>query len=143
MKTIYLIALALLPGAAACAETFSFRDKKIELVNEGEQLTVSPGCAAKKPCAATKNLAKLSWDTVLAKHPQTQGSSSYLCEEQLKGKVVMARNPAGDEVALCRFAKDDSLIDLGSLVYRARRNDKAASPKDSSPAKAAPADSAK
>jgi hypothetical protein len=151
--TLALLAAAPLAAPAAAANataapgesvrTYTFKQKQIEFIDRaGEQLTVSRNCLGKNGalgCAAVKDLAKLSWQTLRAKHPGTQAGGSLLCEEQLKGKVVLGESELGDENAFCRFAKDGSLIDLGSLAHRARQNDEAAPRKDEPSAKAAPA----
>ncbi|RZA09476.1 MAG: hypothetical protein EOP11_01555 [Proteobacteria bacterium] len=123
-------ATATAAASAATAETrvYQFKGEKIEFVDEpADHLTISKGCVNKKTkpaCAATKELAKLSLAKIQAAHPGTEAASSLLCEEQLKGVVVLGKSEIGDENAFCRFPADASLIDLGSLLYRARQNDK-------------------
>jgi len=50
---------------------------------------------------------------------------SVICHSQLlAGKVVVGKTVHGNEISFCRFA-DHSMIDLGSLTYIGRRNDRA------------------
>jgi hypothetical protein len=150
MKTLILtLAIAFGPQAQPATaanedtKTYAFGQTNVEFVtDEKEQLSFSKNCLPKKTCAALGGLPTLSLAAVQAEHPGTQAAGSLLCEKQLKGIVVLGLSQLGDENAFCRFAKDKSLVDLNSLVYRARQNDEAAPAKGkkiSRPTDAAPA----
>lgn len=102
---------------------FTFLQGKVAFVTElSGKLTVSADCL--KPdgslqCEATKGLKDLSWKKS-KKGEENPGST--LCQKQLKGTVVVGKDNAGDENSFCRFS-DGSMVDNGSLIFRARKND--------------------
>lgn len=143
MKFIYLSAALIAPAALAAgpaappARPYSFRGEKVEFTEIREML-VSKNCAARPAkCEALKNLEKLSAEEIQRRYPATQATGSRLCEDILVGRVVLGESPLGDENAFCRFSRDKTMVELGSLVARAQENDKAAAAKGNSPAKAA------
>jgi putative hemolysin len=105
--------------------TFSFTEKKVDFVTSAAQkLTVSASCLKNKKlqCEAVADLAKLSWKASREARHGTNNPASYLCEKQLGGIAVVGKSAKGDENSFCRF-NDGSMIDSGSLIYRARKND--------------------
>lgn len=130
MKLFFLIVstLALVTPQAQAAETltFHFASGPVAFTRRAaERLVVSQSC--EKPdgtlaCTAAETTTPLSWPRA-RREAAREGTSpgTHLCEEQRKGTVVMATDERGDETSFCRFT-DGSMIDNGSLVARARKN---------------------
>jgi hypothetical protein len=102
---------------------FSFLQGKFTFVtDEANKLTVSSDCLKEDgslKCDATSGLKNLSWKK---RKKGDENPGSALCQKQLKGTVVVGKDAAGDESSFCRFP-DGSMVDSGSLIYRARKND--------------------
>lgn len=102
---------------------FTFLQGKIAFVtDEAAKLTVSADCLktdGSLQCDATAGLKDLSWKK---RKKGDQNPGSALCQDQLKGTVVVGKDSAGDENSFCRFP-DGSMVDGGSLIHRARKND--------------------
>lgn len=102
---------------------YAFQQGRIAFVtDEGSKLTVSADCLKDDgsfSCDATKGLKDLSWKK---RKKGDMNPGSALCQKQLKGTVVVGKDAAGDESSFCRFP-DGSMVDSGSLIYRARKND--------------------
>ena len=132
MKHILLIILVLTVASPAPARGASppryvahFTGAKVTLVEHaGEHLTVSESCEGPRGagCQARRALGKLSLRKLDASQARGESDGSLLCERQAEGTVVVGTNARGDENSYCRF-KDGSLVDNGSLVWRARLND--------------------
>jgi putative hemolysin len=126
----FLLAASLAATTTAAAvfspSTFSFTEKKVDFVTDASRkLTVSASCLKNKKleCEAVAGLKKLSWKASReSRRSGTNNPASYLCEKQLGGFVVVGKSEKGDENSFCRF-NDGSMIDGGSLIYRARKND--------------------
>ena len=119
----WLLLLTVAARAAMPESAFYFNDgKKLFVTDESRRLTVSRSCLQKDgrlKCDAVDRLGRLSWKKLA---PGPQNPASLLCEKQLHGAVVLAKTEKGDENSFCRLA-DGSLVDGGSLIYRARKND--------------------
>lgn len=117
-----LLALAAF-GAEMPKVEYSFQQGKIAFVtDEANKLTVSADCLKEDgslQCDAATALKNISWKK-RKKGDENPGSS--LCQKQLKAIVVVGKDAAGDESSFCRFS-DGSMVDSGSLIYRARKND--------------------
>lgn len=102
---------------------FSFLQGKIAFVtDESNKLTVSADCLKNDgslQCDAIKGLKDISWKK---RKKGDQNPGSALCQDQLKGTVVVGKDAAGDENSFCRFP-DGSMVDSGSLIHRAHKND--------------------
>jgi hypothetical protein len=102
---------------------FRFKQGKIAFVtDESRKLTISADCRkadGSLKCDATAGLKQLSWKK---RKKGDHNPGSTLCEKQLKGTVVVGQSESGDENSFCRFP-DGSMVDSGSLIYRARKND--------------------
>lgn len=102
---------------------FTFLQGKIAFVTDASaKLTVSADCRqadGSLKCDATRGLKELSWKK---RKKGDRNPGSALCQHQLKGTVVVGKDAAGDESSFCRFP-DGSMVDSGSLIYRARKND--------------------
>lgn len=125
MKLFLLILF--MQAQASETVTFHFRSGPEAFTRRpAERLVVSKSC--EKPdgtlaCMAVDTTAPLSWARARRQAGEAGGASpgSHLCEEQRKGTVVMGTDDKGDETSFCRFT-DGSMIDNGSLIHRARKN---------------------
>lgn len=101
---------------------YSFVQGKIAFVtDEPNKLTISADCLKDGAfkCDAANGLKKLSWKK---RKKSDENPGSFLCQKQLQGLVVVGVDSAGDENSFCRFP-DGSMVDSGSLIHRARKND--------------------
>lgn len=129
----WLILMAALGTAASTlaatetTKTYAFSKEKITFVHrQEERLTISQSCVknGELRCEAFTKLKDLSRKKLVELKPNGESVGSQLCKLQLKGKVVIGLSDQGDENSFCRM-KDGSLVDNGTLVYFARKNDEA------------------
>lgn len=107
------------------ASTFVFKEGEQAFVtDEARQLLISASCRrpdGKFQCEAFSKMKALSWKK--RRTGEGEGNpATHLCEKQMKGVIVVGKNQNGDENTFCRMP-DGSLVDGGSIIYRARKND--------------------
>lgn len=117
-----LLFLGPMPARASDSKAYSLGTQVIVLERTKEGDLVSQVCI-QKPCEAKRLLKNIRMPSDMAEKARGGANpGSILCRVQPDAEVVIARDPQGNQMSLCRFKKDQSLVSSASLHRRAILN---------------------
>lgn len=115
MIILYIFLISTFVAKAETVQSLTIEGQKIEFVEfKNLRLLISKNCLMKNKlsCEAYRYFEQASHASITQISPPEIGKE--LCKKFL-GEVVLGKNSTGDQMAICKFKKDSSFIDNGSL----------------------------